>query len=88
MAPVEQNAQRQHEQSYLNEYLSKIDQINSRLSVEPSIQKQAHEYVIKRLPTFIFMSDYRAFTGSAQLDQVKYRKDRNQLNPDCAQVPV
>ncbi len=82
MSPPEQNPHRQNEQNYLNEYLSKIDQINTRLSIEPSIQKRTHEYVQKRLPTFIYMSDYRAFTGSAQLDQVKSRKDRNQLTEE------
>lgn len=82
MSPPEQNPHRQHEQNYLNEYLSKIDQINTRLSTEPSIQKRTSEYVLKRLPTFIYMSDYRAFTGSAHLDQVKLRKDRNQLTEE------
>ena len=82
MSPPEQNPQRQHEQTYLNNYFVGIDQINAQLSVEPSIQKQAHEFVIKHIPTFIYMTDYRAFTGSAQLDQVKSRKDRNQLSDE------
>lgn len=81
MSPADQNSQ-QHEQNYLNDYLAKIDQINARLSVEPSIQKRAHEFVVKRIPTFIYMTDYKAFTGSAQLDQVKSRKDRNQSSEE------
>jgi predicted ATP-dependent endonuclease of OLD family len=49
---------------------------------EAAARKQACDYLISRLPTFIYMSDYRAFTGSAQLDQVKQRKDRNQLSEE------
>jgi len=38
--------------------------------------------VVNHLPTFIYMSDYRTFTGAAQLDQVKQRKDRQQPNDE------
>ena len=41
MSPAEQNPQRQNEQSYLNNYLAKIDHINAALTAEPSIQKIA-----------------------------------------------
>lgn len=82
MSPEGQNPHRQHEQEYLTQYQAKLQEVANTLSGTPSIQKKAHEYVIKRLPTFIYMSDYRSFTGSAQLDQVKQRKDRNQLTEE------
>lgn len=82
MSPDGQNPHRQHEQEYLIQYQAKLQEVANTLSATPSIQKKAHEYVIKRLPTFIYMSDYRSFTGSAQLDQVKQRKDRNQLTEE------
>src|SRR5713101_4332397 len=48
----------------------------------PSTQKKAHEYIVNRLPTFIYMSDYHIFSGTAQLDQVKQRKERSQLTEE------
>ncbi len=49
---------------------------------EGAPQPKAVEWLTKRIPTFIYMSDYRAFTGSAQLDQVRDRKNRNQLSEE------
>lgn len=77
-----QQPQQQNEQQYLAQYQAKLQEVAQKLSSAPSVQKKAHEYVIKRLPTFIYMSDYRSFRGSAQLDQVKQRKDRNQLTEE------
>jgi predicted ATP-dependent endonuclease of OLD family len=54
---------------------AQMDQIAQKLNATPSIHKRAHEYVVGRLPKFIYMSDYRAFEGSALLDQVKQRRD-------------
>lgn len=34
------------------------------------------------LPTFIYMDDMRAFKGTAYLDQIKSRKDANQLQDE------
>lgn len=74
--------QRSHEQNYINQYIGQLQGIANRLASTPSIQERAHEYVVTHMPTFIYMSDYRAFSGGAQLDQVKARKDRNQLTED------
>lgn len=38
--------------------------------------------VSKWIPTFIYMDDFLAFKGTAFLDQVKQRKDANQLKDD------
>jgi predicted ATP-dependent endonuclease of OLD family len=74
MSPDNQNPQRQNEQQYITQYQSKLQEIAQQLAKAPSIQKKAHEFVISRIPTFIYMSDYRAFTGTAQLDQVLQRQ--------------
>jgi len=74
MSPDNQNPQRQNEQQYITQYQSKLQEIAQQLSKAPSIQKKAHEFVISHIPTFIYMSDYRAFTGTAQLDQVLQRQ--------------
>src|SRR5260370_37599302 len=40
------------------------------------------EYATRKIPTFVYMSDYRAFAGSAQLDQIKERRNRNALTEE------
>ena len=77
-----QNPQYQNEEQYISQYQAKLNEIKNQLSSADSIQEKAHEYVIENLPTFIYMSDYRAFTGTAQLDQVAQRKDRDKLSED------
>ena len=70
--------QHQHETEFLASYEADLDAVREQLTKEPSIHKKAHEYVIGLIPTFIYMSDYRAFTGTALLDQVKQRNDQKQ----------
>ncbi len=81
-SPAEMQPHHQNENNYISQYLSKLQEISNNLSSAPSIQKKAHEYVVKNLPTFVYMADYRAFTGSALLDQVKQRKDQNKLTEE------
>ncbi len=66
---------RQREEQFATQFSGKLEEVAKALKNATSIQKKAHEYVIQRLPTFIYMSDYRTFTGTAQLDQVKQRVD-------------
>lgn len=79
---AEQTAERPIEQAYIEEYSTRLGEIATRFNKEISARKQACEYLTGRLPTLIYMSEYRAFTGAAQLDQVKQRKDRNQLTEE------
>lgn len=80
LTPGNPSPNHQNETQYISQYTAKLDEISEKLRATPSIQKKAHEYVVSHLPTFIYMSDYRTFTGAAQLDQVKQRKDRKQPN--------
>ena len=78
VSPANQQPQAQNEQKFiagLGEVLKKIQ------STKP-VDERVGSWVKEHLPTFIYMSDYRAFVGSAQLDQVKQRKDRNQLTEE------
>ena len=78
LSPEANANERQQEQGYIGQYKSKLGEIQATLSKAPSIQKKAHEYVITRLPTFVYMDEYRAFTGTAFLDQTKQRVDSKQ----------
>ena len=54
-----------------------MDDAVAELSIDPPFQRAvdtSHEW----LPTFIYMDDYRIFKGSAQLDQVQQRINKNQ----------
>ena len=71
------NQQPQDNQS-IQELNKSIDKAVKELGINPPVRRAidtAHEW----LPVFIYMDDYRIFNGSAHLDQVKQRKDRNQL---------
>jgi len=80
--PQQNSQHHQQEQNFINQYSTKLSEIKSELQKLPSIQKKAHEYIVKCLPTFIYMSDYKAFKGTAQLNQVKERKDQNRLSEE------
>ncbi len=82
MSPNNPQPQNSHEQAFISQWVAKLQDINSTLRATDSIHKKAHDYIVKRLPTFVYMDEYRSFRGTAMLDQVKHRMDRGQLNED------
>jgi len=74
--------QQQNENNFHSQYLAKLGEIASQLKAAPSIQKNAHEFVVERIPTFVYMDEYRTFKGTAQLDQVKQRVDQKKPTED------
>lgn len=78
----EHSLEQHNEQLYISQYAAKLKEITDKLSSVPSAQRSTHEYVVNRIPTFIYMSDYNIFSGTAQLDQVKRRKEKNQLTEE------
>lgn len=73
---AEGQPQRPIEQAFLDKYAPVVQQLVQKLQTLPSMQKQAHEYLIQRLPKLIYMSDFRIFEGKAILNQVKERRKR------------
>jgi predicted ATP-dependent endonuclease of OLD family len=69
----------QQEQQFEGTYAAKIAEAIQSIKGTQTLHQVAINRLAELLPTFIYMSDYRAFTGSAQLDQVLQRKARNQL---------
>lgn len=67
---------------FINEYQENLQQIVEKIPELQSLHQKAHEYIINCLPVFIYMSDYRAFAGTADLNQVKQRKDSNTLSEE------
>ena len=71
------NPQFQADQQAIAALNTAMDAAVEELQTEPPLRRAidtAHEW----LPTFIYMNDYRIFTGTAQLDQVQQRFKKNQ----------
>jgi predicted ATP-dependent endonuclease of OLD family len=77
-----QHPQNTHEQNYINQHVQAVSQVGQQIAAIPSDLRRAHEYVVNHMPTFIYMDDYRAFSGTARLDQVKQRVDQKQTTPE------
>ena len=49
---------------------------------DKELRADAAQYILSRLPTFVYMDEYRTFRGTALLDQVQQRRDKQQLTAD------
>jgi predicted ATP-dependent endonuclease of OLD family len=76
-----QNPQHQNEHNFRNSFLPKLDELGRKLKETQTVQQKAHDYVIRRLPTFVYMDEYQSFCGTAKLDVIKRRKDSDDLQP-------
>ena len=63
------------ELQFTNQYLAGLDKLVQSFPPLPSVQSKVDDYLIKHLPTFIYMDDYRAFSGTAHLNDIKTRRD-------------
>jgi predicted ATPase len=69
----------ENEQEYIKLYAARMEEIKAAIPALPAPQAAVHEYVVRHLPTFIFMDEYRAFRGSAALNEVLRRKQQGPL---------
>ena len=72
----------QIEVEFLNQYAGYINRALEMLQQSPSIRSEVDEFITNRLPTFIYMDDYRAFSGTAQLNEIQNRRDNGQLTDE------
>jgi len=77
-----ENPPMQNEANHAQRHLAQLGEVSRKLKASPTVQQKAHEFVIKALPTFVYMDEYRTFSGMALLNQVKQRKDQGKLNED------
>ena len=70
------------ENNFISQYLVDLQKLVEALEPLPSIQSKVHKYVVDHLPTFIYMDDYKAFRGTAQLDEIKSHQDQNRLTEE------
>ena len=64
-----QGPQLQNENTFVTHLTVSLKAISKSLSETPSIHKKAHDYVISRLPTFVYMDEYRAFRGTIHVNE-------------------
>jgi predicted ATPase/5S rRNA maturation endonuclease (ribonuclease M5) len=70
------------QQQFIEKYTARISEIADRLKNVPDLKKKVHDYALSRIPPFIFMDEYRTFSGSANLDQVRQRRDSGNLTDE------
>ena len=70
--------QTSEDQQVIQRLHQSIDEVVIELGEKPPFQ-QAVDTAHQWLPTFIYMNDYKIFTGTAQLNQVQQRKNTGQL---------
>jgi len=72
---VPQEAQEQgQEQDFRDAYLAKLSELAAELEKPRTLHQKAHDYIMRRLPSFVYLDDYQTFCGTAQLDEIKARK--------------
>ena len=65
--------QRSNEKQFIEEYAKELNKIKAKLVDEHTRHRRAHDYIVSRLPTFIYMDDYKRFQGRANLEGLKER---------------
>ena len=71
--------QRANENQFIRDYKAKLAEVTAKLFTESTKHRQAHDYIVSQLPTFIYMDDYKAFRGRANLEGLKERLNNKRL---------
>jgi predicted ATPase len=82
VSPSGQQPQHQNESAFVQQYTTAVRALGESLRTSPTIQQQAHEYIVSHLPTVVYLDEYGIFKGYAVLDQVKQRKDQGKLTEE------
>ena len=70
------------ESQFIDQYISEFNSVVEQLEELYLIRSKVHDYLITHLPTFIYMDDYRAFTGTAQLNEIQARRAGDRLEEE------
>jgi len=71
------NPQPTHDQEnqFIDRYGKALGEVEKRLKEGLTMHQRAHEYLVKKIPTFIYMDDYKSFRGRADLQAIKVKHD-------------
>jgi predicted ATPase len=75
------NPEGQNEKSFRDAYLAKLSELSQNLQGSGINLRKAQDFIIQHLPAFVYIHEYQAFCGSANLATVKRRKDQGDLQP-------
>ena len=68
-----------NENQFIADYTAKLTEIETTLSEELTQYQKVHASIVSKLPTFIYMGDYKTFHGRADLAGLKERQDNKKL---------
>ena len=71
--------QRINENQFIGDYKMQLAEVKAKLIAESTKHQKAQDYIVSRLPTFIYMDDYKTFQGHANLEGLKERRDNKKL---------
>ena len=72
--------QQGYDNQRVQEQQQRIDEAVKEIQATP--WRKVADELQKRLPVFVYMDDYRIFSGAAQLDEVQTRKERKQTKSE------
>ena len=71
--------QQTSENQFIAEYKTELKKFQANLIAESTKRQKAQDYIVSQLPTFIYMDDYKAFRGRADLESLKERLNNKKL---------
>ena len=63
------------QEAFIAQYSSHLGDLHAKLNGALAQYRRACTYIVNRLPTFIYMDDYRSFRGRAVLDSLRERRN-------------
>lgn len=66
-----------HQNAFVQQYQQALKQMAGEIENLPTPRRKAHTYIVERIPTFIYMDEYREFTGTANLEEIQRRKQES-----------
>src|SRR5439155_18024622 len=68
------SAQYNNERAYLDAHVARLGEMAQKAAKPPQVvEGKAREFILGKLPTFIYMDDYRTFSATAFFDQLAPR---------------
>ena len=68
-----------NENQFITDYAAKLTEVEAKLGEELTQYQKVHASIVSRLPTFIYMDDYKTFHGRADLAAIKERQNSTKL---------
>jgi len=72
----------QNEGQFTEQFKAQLNNIVRELQKTETVHHKAHDYIVGRIPTFVYMDEYKSFQGTAMLNEVQQRKTNKKPSPD------